>query len=169
MVSKILILYECINDRHVANLAANYLKERWREARISKRHAGGKTRALARLQQELTRGGSDIVVAIVDHDPGQPLPKSLQELTNIIKRVGNNTYYVTRKKNNRAAIVIVLSPELEEWLIKICGRRLGNTDPTSLKYNRRLFEKAWKACEEAQKELKQVLIHALDETNFLRR
>ncbi|MCE4598775.1 MAG: hypothetical protein F7C81_01075 [Desulfurococcales archaeon] len=127
-----IIVHECINDGIVAKQLASILGKMG--LRAKKSHALGKAEALKKAERLCSQDAVNTCVALVDLDPGAPLPKSYQSLTGCLKEVAYRIYAC----RHRSILILAFETDIEDWLSETCKPQIP---PYMLKASHKLFEK----------------------------
>jgi len=129
------IFVECSNDKYLAGELTNILKTLCNKS-VDPDHVGSKSKVL-----KILFGKSINSIGLVDEDPGSPWPKNYNHVrSNKVKYSDDLFYYVELENEN---ILVIISPRLEDWLVKICEKSLN---PEKLHRNTKLFEEVFDRC-----------------------
>ena len=108
-----MIYVECKADKTLIETLGVKKKEIW--------HCGDKGRVINKITKEKNACG------LVDADPSSPQPRKLKEFEKIKEEYGIEL--LVDKKGNT---LVILSPRLEEWILKVAERNKINVEDYSL-------------------------------------
>ena len=115
MSTVLALVHECVNDGIIARLLASILERAG--LKTSRRHALGKAEALKRAEKMCIHSAASTCIAVVDLDPGAPLPRDYRGLGHCMEEIAYGIYAC----KHGSTLVLAFKDDVEDWLIKLCS------------------------------------------------